>query len=327
MWILPNQLHTSAFALDTGALTLDLNERSLACEQSLLVRSKPLRSPIWSRKWKRDSWTQHLSGRILKDSLTETFTALWTSSLGATHVNRSVPLENASETKTHDTCGRSSSLESNSCDPECASLKTSRDTFPSAFKKSSVTWKERVTEQRGEYSRRLKSAHLTRESGCSSWPTPTVAEGSKIGTQPNYGQLGLSNHPSIVGVCTRAPLNKSGRPAPENLNTLGSPQGSPLWPTIRASDGQHGGPNQRGSKGDLMLPSAVCLWATPNCTDGKTGSTTTQGRSLVADVGSFGKLNPRWVETLMGLPVGWTMPSCVSPVTPGLMSYASSVTE
>jgi len=30
---------------------------------------------------------------------------------------------------------------------------------------------------------------------------------------------------------------------------------------------------------------------------------------------SSGKLNPRWVETLMGLPVGWTMPSCVSPVT------------
>ena len=28
-----------------------------------------------------------------------------------------------------------------------------------------------------------------------------------------------------------------------------------------------------------------------------------------------GKLNPRWVETLMGLPVGWTMPSCASPVT------------
>ena len=28
-----------------------------------------------------------------------------------------------------------------------------------------------------------------------------------------------------------------------------------------------------------------------------------------------GKLNPRWVETLMGLPIGWTMPSCKSPVT------------
>jgi hypothetical protein len=36
-----------------------------------------------------------------------------------------------------------------------------------------------------------------------------------------------------------------------------------------------------------------------------------------------GKLNPRWVETLMGLPVGWTMPSCVSPVTIAPMNCGS----
>jgi hypothetical protein len=28
------------------------------------------------------------------------------------------------------------------------------------------------------------------------------------------------------------------------------------------------------------------------------------------------KLNPRWVEVLMGLPIGWVMPSCVNPITP-----------
>ena len=39
-----------------------------------------------------------------------------------------------------------------------------------------------------------------------------------------------------------------------------------------------------------------------------------------------GKLNPRWVETLMGLPVGWTMPSCASPVTIERMSSDSSET-
>jgi len=39
-----------------------------------------------------------------------------------------------------------------------------------------------------------------------------------------------------------------------------------------------------------------------------------------------GKLNPRWVETLMGLPVGWTMPSCASPVIPESTSSASSET-
>jgi hypothetical protein len=44
------------------------------------------------------------------------------------------------------------------------------------------------------------------------------------------------------------------------------------WPTIRASDAEHGGPNQRGSKGDLMLPSAVqrpeSLWLTPDVPNG-----------------------------------------------------------
>jgi hypothetical protein len=40
-----------------------------------------------------------------------------------------------------------------------------------------------------------------------------------------------------------------------------------------------------------------------------------------------GKLNPRWVETLMGLPVGWTMPSCASPVTIEPTNCDSSETE
>jgi hypothetical protein len=40
-----------------------------------------------------------------------------------------------------------------------------------------------------------------------------------------------------------------------------------------------------------------------------------------------GKLNPRWVETLMGLPIGWTMPSCTSPQTIAPMSCGSSAME
>lgn len=35
--------------------------------------------------------------------------------------------------------------------------------------------------------------------------------------------------------------------------------GGLLLPTPRATDGTNGGPNQRGSSGDLMLPSAVLL--------------------------------------------------------------------
>jgi DNA (cytosine-5)-methyltransferase 1 len=42
-----------------------------------------------------------------------------------------------------------------------------------------------------------------------------------------------------------------------------------LLPTPRATDGTKGGPNQRGSSGDLMLPSAVTLLPTPTSADSK----------------------------------------------------------
>ena len=46
-----------------------------------------------------------------------------------------------------------------------------------------------------------------------------------------------------------------------------------LLPTPRATDGTNGGPNQRGSSGDLMLPSAVHLLPTPAVNDMGEGKT------------------------------------------------------
>jgi hypothetical protein len=59
-------------------------------------------------------------------------------------------------------------------------------------------------------------------------------------------------------------------------------------------------------------------WATPRTMTGGTCKNGAQHCDLNSQAG--GKLNPRWVETLMGLPVGWTMPSCVSPVIPAQTS-------
>jgi hypothetical protein len=61
-------------------------------------------------------------------------------------------------------------------------------------------------------------------------------------------------------------------------------------------------------------------WATPQAKDHKSGhrdATIVQYKQLNVEVEAkaTGKLNPRWVEILMGLPVGWVMPSCTSPVT------------
>jgi hypothetical protein len=72
-------------------------------------------------------------------------------------------------------------------------------------------WNAQVIERRGEYSQRRKSERLTSASECSSWPTPTTAEGAKIASQANYGQVGLSNHPAIVGQPDRVKTKKGGK--------------------------------------------------------------------------------------------------------------------
>jgi len=53
-----------------------------------------------------------------------------------------------------------------------------------------------------------------------------------------------------------------------------------LLPTPRATDGTKGGPNQRGSSGDLMLPSAVMdLLPTPTVADSRNTRNATAGRT------------------------------------------------
>lgn len=112
-----------------------------------------------------------------------------------------------------------------------------------------------------------------------------------------------------------------------------------LLPTPRATDGTKGGPNQRGSSGDLMLPSAVQLLPTPRATDGRRGrdrngddlsakaierADSDWGRHAPAIrrweqvvgrpappptiTGQRGgrKLNPDLTDWMMGWPQGWT---------------------
>ena len=67
MWIIPtNYPQSSVSAPDMVASSEDLRLQGLNIEQSLMWRSKPMRLQTCLRKWKRDSWFRHLSGRILK---------------------------------------------------------------------------------------------------------------------------------------------------------------------------------------------------------------------------------------------------------------------
>jgi hypothetical protein len=133
------------------------------------------------------------------------------------------------------------------------------------------------------------------------------------------------------------PNNKGGIPLGDQCRREGK------WATPQARDYKSGEDLESWSKRaefqkqkgvNLHLPlSSQALhveekWATPQTRDAKgaEGRMIREGnfsdlpsQTEVERTGAWnrnnGKLNPRWVETLMGLPVGWVMPSCISPVT------------
>jgi len=100
------------------------------------------------------------------------------------------------------------------------------------------------------------------------------------------------------------------------------------WATPCSRD-HHPNGQAQGSKTDLG--NQVAQWGTPTARDHKSGrgNEDRQFKELTPMVErqQSGKLNPRWVETLMGLPIGWTMPSCTRPQTIAPTSSDSSATE
>jgi len=260
-WILPRQLHTSACALDTEALSLDCTEQSQICAQSLFVRSKPSQLRIWSAKWKRDSWTQHLSGRILRPSLGQRFATEWTSSLVATHASPSVQPVSAKGSKTRGIYGRGLQMAFDFSDPAAASLKTSKDISRWGCPTLSKTWQEWVTERRGAYSARRNAARLILGSGSGFWPTPTANE----------------DKDQNASFATLARLDKGGRIL-RRIATLAM-RGNGLVGQSNLNDG--------GNRRE--------------------------------------RLNPAWVESLLGLPSSWT--DCASSETESFQQPPHSPSE
>jgi hypothetical protein len=144
------------------------------------------------------------------------------------------------------------------------------------------------------------------------------------------------------GVLRQATGARKGRSRPANLREQVDPVTCEIykkanWPTtttrdykgcgnaVDRKDGKHRldtleavakfGPQDRenrnmsGSHRELQEE-----WTTPLADDtGFRQKRYSQGGTALS-MQAQGKLNARWVETLMGLPVGWTMPSCAEPV-------------
>jgi len=296
MWILPKQLHTSAFVQDMKALGLDSEEFSQICEKSLTWKGKDSLSRTWLRRLNRVNWMKHLSSRTLKHSHTESFVDAWTSSQEASLVSLSHLQESVKQLKTQDTCSHTSETESETANLELFSSKTwkessqpRQETENQFSNMSSENWKAWVTEQRQEYSQRAKLASHIKEKESLSWATPNTMD--------------VLPPRSYEAAQKQAMTARKGRNNPANLREQVDPtcvkayKDAKNWQTPQQSDWKSEG--LRPFSKQKMIGTQVkeiFLEDHPDLTKNNTNGNVLESY----------KLNPDWVEQLMGLPVGWT---------------------
>lgn len=170
-----------------------------------------------------------------------------------------------------------------------------------------------VMEMRPETTGRYKLRDQVHPKNACMWPTPQAHKNTANATDP----AGIVNADGMPWTSGQKPQDRrTGKPVTTVLADAAR-----LWPTPRASDGEKSGPNQRDSKGNYALPGAVCrtlganLWPTPTATASTGGAALSKwggagARQKLTQVIPpevlNGRLNPAWVECLMGFPPGWT---------------------
>jgi DNA (cytosine-5)-methyltransferase 1 len=148
---------------------------------------------------------------------------------------------------------------------------------------------------------RLESGRRNLEDSVALLPTPRVAA-TRTGRS---AILGSSSSPSLDQALELA----RGEMPRELASWDEAPASWRLLPTPRATDGTNGGPNQRGSSGDLMLPSAVCdtdRWGqyAPAIARWETVLGRPAPDPTEPNTKGQPRLSPRFVEWMQGLPAG-----------------------
>ncbi len=294
MWIIPKTL--SQYAPATPGLSLESSEQAWMLEQSVTWRSKFMSRQYWSKRWRKGDYVRHLCGLMLKPSLHQSFEEKFVESLPDIHANHSAVRASAKARTTQDTYGHISESTSGQLDLFGAFSRMSGDTPRWGYGESCPIWKRKVTKRSGDCSARRKQARLTNASDASSlqnYPTPEVhkvkyssqeaIQQSKDVSVRAWATPQASDH--IEGARTAKESNQKclGRDLNQMVN----------WPTPRA-----GNPGSRkpGTGGKILAEEAK-KHAGPPAPE----KSSTSGKNHGSP-----KLNPNWVEQLMGLSTGWT---------------------
>ena len=280
-------------AQDTPASTLESESPAQVLAQSALWRSKRLPPRSWQRVWEKAPWLQLLSGLTLQPSTAQHGVEQWISSLRGSRASRIASPESALEPTTLATCGHTLPVSWERCALPWCSSKTSQGYLAPHFIDVAKTFKHWVTGLRSAYSVRRKSARRTNGNGSSSWPTPTAMV-------PNDGE-----DPDSWRAAQLKEKHHNGNGAGLPLSVAAAEWGQKMWPTPRSSMSEnrttkaalsHGKTHGRVLAGEAADFTRSHLDLT-TLTDGEPTSQQADPPRL--------RLNPDFVNALMGLPPGW----------------------
>jgi hypothetical protein len=308
MWILPSTV-SPCFPVLPGSTWVwpSLLE---TCASSLTWRGKPTPAKSWLRAWKKKIWIQRLFGRTCPPLMADRFVDWWTSSLADSRAKTS-PLQGSRQELVASAAGSGSSISASSMrfDLDWSSLKTSRRSSRVDSKSSSPILPRSGSMRSGALSELPMLEPRIGEIESSSWPTATVGDSHGSGSH-GYGKTSKS----------------TGKTRSEGTTLTDA--AVRLWQTPRATDGDKGGPNQTLKGKPALVNQARNMWPTATTHNAKdtlmrkSPELTAVSLTLRAQMTSTGgprslpkdrTLNPRFVEWLMGWPIGWT--DCDSQVT------------
>ena len=257
---------------------------------SLTWRGKPMLPASLSRAWKRASWMRRLSGLTLPPSTVDHGVAAFISSLPEIHANRTATPASEVASATIGSSSIKSCASSMRAGLIVSSERTSQGMRTGSYTRWSTHWKEWVSSLRLESGGRRMSARHMAESDCSSWPTASVAD-SRNSRNSTAGRSGTGKDFVLGDTLSDALITR--------------------WGTPRAADGM-----QRllvkGRPDRARLEDQVANWATPCTLDYQTERDfhSLHPARLIPDGPTSSaprlNLNPRFVEWLMGWPIGWT---------------------
>tara|TARA_R100000234_G_scaffold61134_1_gene36977 strand:- start:336 stop:1055 length:720 start_codon:yes stop_codon:yes gene_type:complete len=154
-----------------------------------------------------------------------------------------------------------------------------------------MIWKDLVTKRRGEYSARLRLAHLINGNEFTFWPTPVAQDDNKspeAHMRMKQRMKGGPRHkPTSLQVMVKG-VERGLWPTPtaqDNNQVSGNPDhpkrgttlggAARLWPTPTASDSEGGPRQQDGRRGRALKDLPQQMWPTPTVRDHKdTGKNT-----------------------------------------------------